>query len=92
MNARLMIESELFSSDEWGDLVSRLGLTSRQAEIVRLILAGRNDRQIAAELRISLPTVRAHLQRVFEVQGVSDRTALVIVVFKCFRESERKIK
>ncbi len=80
-----MNDSDLFTDEEWKELAACLGLTHRQAEVVHQILAGRNDRQIASKLGISLPTVRAHLQRVFESQGVTDRTTLVIEIFKSFR-------
>lgn len=83
-----MDESELFSEQEWADLVSFLCLTRRQAEIVRLILKGQNDRRIASELKISVPTVRAHLQRAFKSLGVVDRTTLVVKVFRAFRNSD----
>lgn len=80
----------LFSDAEWERLVSELGFTSRQAELIDGILQGWSDQQIARELQISPHTVRAHLQRVFEAQGVTDRTALVVEVFKTFRRTQER--
>lgn len=80
----------LFSDAEWERLVSELGFTSRQAELIDGILQGWSDQQIARELQISPHTVRAHFQRVFEAQGVTDRTALVVEVFKTFRRTQER--
>ncbi|MCA9185920.1 MAG: helix-turn-helix transcriptional regulator [Pirellulaceae bacterium] len=76
----------LFSDAEWQRLVSDLGFTSRQAELIDGILQGWSDQQVARKLQISPHTVRAHLQRVFEAQGVTDRTALVVNIFRRFRQ------
>jgi DNA-binding NarL/FixJ family response regulator len=51
------------------------GLTARELEVVRLVAAGRTNRQIAAELVISEHTVARHLQNVFAKLGVASRTA-----------------
>lgn len=49
-------------------------LTSRELEVLRLVTKGRINKQIANELGISEKTVKAHLGRVFQRLGVSDRT------------------
>ncbi len=49
-------------------------LSERETEVLRLVTAGRLNKQIARELGISEKTVKAHLSRVFERLGVSDRT------------------
>lgn len=50
-----------------------LGLTAREAEVMRLAAAGRTDRQIAAALQISHRTVQKHLQRCYSKLHVGDR-------------------
>lgn len=40
------------------------GLTAREAEVLRLLAAGRSNQQIAAELYISLKTVKTHVSNV----------------------------
>lgn len=54
-----------------------LGLTARQTDVVRLVVAGRTNDQIASELGISAGTVRKHLEAVFGMLGVASRAALV---------------
>jgi two-component system, NarL family, response regulator LiaR len=49
-------------------------LTPREREVLELIAQGRPNKLIARELEISEKTVKAHVGRVLEKLGVSDRT------------------
>ena len=51
------------------------GLTVRQVEILRLVAAGKTNREIAETLSISDHTVRRHLQNIFAKLGVPSRAA-----------------
>ena len=51
------------------------GLTAREIEILRLVAAGKTNREIAATLILSDHTVRRHLQNVFAKLGVPSRAA-----------------
>ena len=53
-------------------------LTPREREVLALLAGGKANKQIARELGISEKTVKAHLTRVFEAIGVSDRTAAAL--------------
>lgn len=78
----------LFSESEWHGLITHLSLPERQAEILYLLLSGICDKQIAQRLDVSLPTIRTHLQRIFARFDVSNRTSLVVEVFRQFRTLE----
>jgi ATP/maltotriose-dependent transcriptional regulator MalT len=56
------------------------GLTARELEVARLVIAGRTNREIAAELYLSEKTVETHLRHAFEKLGVSSRAALAGVL------------
>jgi non-specific serine/threonine protein kinase len=51
------------------------GLTAREAEVLRLVAAGRTNRQIAAALVLSAKTVGRHLEHIYAKLGVSSRAA-----------------
>ncbi|HEV7773580.1 MAG TPA: helix-turn-helix transcriptional regulator [Conexibacter sp.] len=57
--------------------VRALGLTQRQAEVLRLVALGSSTEQVAAALAISTATVRKHLEHVYDRLGVTSRTAAV---------------
>ena len=49
-------------------------LSTREVEVLRLVVAGLANKQIARRLAISERTVKAHLTSVFQRLGVTDRT------------------
>jgi len=53
-----------------------LALTPREMEVVRLVVEGRSNDEIATELGIAPKTVETHLRRVFERAAVASRTEL----------------
>lgn len=65
-------------------LAEAMGLTMRQVEILRHLVAGLNDRDIAKRADVGIPTVRTHLTRLFARLDVQDRNELVVYVFRQF--------
>jgi non-specific serine/threonine protein kinase len=51
-------------------------LTRREDEIVRLLVAGKSDREIAEALFVSVRTIEHHVARIFGKLGVRSRTAV----------------
>ena len=58
------------------------GLTAREREVVRLVAAGRSNREIGGALRISTHTVARHLQNIFVKLDVSSRVALTAYAYE----------
>lgn len=57
--------------------VSSSGLSPRETEVLRFLVAGLPDREIAEALFISVRTVEAHVARILAKLGVRTRTAAV---------------
>ncbi len=58
------------------------GLTSRELEVLRLVAAGKSNREIAGELYLSTKTVSRHLSNIFYKLGVSSRTAAAAFAYE----------
>lgn len=52
------------------------GLSDREAEVARWVVDGASNREVAARLRVSEHTVRAHVSRVLAAFGVATRSGL----------------
>jgi DNA-binding NarL/FixJ family response regulator len=76
----------IFSEDEWNKLVDKLKLAPQQAKLMRHLFDGLSDKQIAEKMQIAFPTVRTHLGRLFTKYHVNDRSELLLLAFKYFRE------
>ncbi|XOQ15203.1 MAG: DNA-binding response regulator [Shouchella clausii] len=57
-------------------------LAEREKEIIRLVGQGRNNAEIAAELYLSVGTVKNYISQLFIKLGVRDRTQLAIFAVK----------
>jgi DNA-binding NarL/FixJ family response regulator len=53
------------------------GLTEREAEVLRLIAAGRSNAEIGIDLFVSEATVKTHVNRIFAKTGSRDRAQAV---------------
>jgi DNA-binding NarL/FixJ family response regulator len=52
-------------------------LTPRESDVLRLIAAGRSNREIALALYVSEATVKTHVNRIFAKTGSRDRTQAI---------------
>ncbi len=73
--------TELLSEQDWARLKEELALPPRQAEVVKCILRGMGDKQIAVATGISVNTVRTHMTRLFSKFGARDRVELILHMF-----------
>lgn len=64
------------------DMGRRLGLTPRQADVLRCVVQGKPNKIIARELDISEGTVKAHLSQVMHALGARNRTEAVYAAAK----------
>lgn len=54
--------------------ISTSGLTDREMEVLELIVAGQNNKEIGNSLSITEGTVKAHVNNILRKMGVKDRT------------------
>ncbi len=81
--AELGAEPDLSRLDASGPSArATYGLTPRQIEVLRLVSAGKSNREIAESLVISEHTVARHVQNIFSALGVSSRTAASAFAFE----------
>lgn len=58
------------------------GLSTREFEVLRFIVKGRSNKEIASELGITEGTVKTHVTNIFSKLGVVDRTQAITVALK----------
>ncbi|TYL50127.1 response regulator transcription factor [Nocardioides sp. BGMRC 2183] len=56
------------------------GLTDREREVADAVGRGLSNAEIAAALHLSVPTVKAHVSRLFDKLGVTNRVQIAICV------------
>jgi len=61
-------------------LAASYGISGREMDIIRLIIAGRSNREIEAALFISFSTVKNHIYNIFQKTGVKSRTQLIRLI------------
>jgi DNA-binding NarL/FixJ family response regulator len=57
-------------------------LTSRELEILRFIVNGKSNRPIAADLKLSVNTVRVHRANIMAAVGIHKGTQLVVYAMR----------
>ena len=81
-HARIALENEdategASSADH--DPAAALGLTAREAEVIRLLAIGRSNQEIADELFLSRKTASVHVSNILGKLGVSNRVQAAAV-------------
>jgi DNA-binding NarL/FixJ family response regulator len=73
--ARLMRRGDVATS-------ARLGITARERDVLRLVVEGLANKQIAQRLGIGEKTVKTHVSRVLAKLGVEDRTQAAVLAIR----------
>src|SRR5512143_3735222 len=67
----------LKDGDAFSLCLEKYGITSREGEIVRLLIEGRTNEEIAARLFISNHTVKNHVHNVYQKLSIGNRVQLI---------------
>jgi DNA-binding CsgD family transcriptional regulator len=82
----VVIPANIISDQEWTQLRLHLGLSVRQAEIVKRVLYGKPTVEIAHELAIPVRTVRTKIEQLCRQFDLTNRFELVLYVLTSLRE------
>jgi two-component system NarL family response regulator len=61
------------------DSFTRIGLTSRETDVLQLLAQGQCNKSIARELGIGVGTVKTHVKGLFDKLGATARTHAVVL-------------
>ncbi|HEY0437471.1 MAG TPA: LuxR C-terminal-related transcriptional regulator, partial [Phenylobacterium sp.] len=64
--------------DSPGHAPSKVRLTERQADVLKLIATGESNKQIARDLDLSPATIKAHAAAAMAALGAANRTEAVV--------------
>jgi DNA-binding CsgD family transcriptional regulator len=82
----------MLGPEEGSEAIARLaaehGITAREREIIELIVRGKSNKEIEAELTISFSTVKNHVYNVYRKLGVNSRGQLMYLVVSSLRPSD----
>lgn len=73
----------LKSGDAFQLCLDKDGITAREGEIIRLLIEGKNNKEITTRLFISDHTVKNHIHHIYRKLGISNRVQLI----QCFRSA-----
>lgn len=81
LEGQVYVPHVVLSARSSGDLrrsVSDLGLSSRQMDVLRLLVAGKSNKLIGKDLELAPSTVKTHISAIFDRLGVNSRTQAVV--------------
>jgi DNA-binding NarL/FixJ family response regulator len=73
---------QVAASNRSPEATARLAeLTGREREVALAVGRGLSNAEIASELHLSVPTVKAHVSRLFDKLGVTNRVQIALCVY-----------
>jgi DNA-binding CsgD family transcriptional regulator len=68
--------------DERKFIIDKYKLTGREIDVLEYAMGGMSNKLIAQELELSIPTVRTHLQHIYDKVGVHSTNELISIIFQ----------
>jgi DNA-binding NarL/FixJ family response regulator len=78
--AQLLSSVTVSSTQPPQSVAETLGLTERELDVLRLMVRGHTNSEIASELSVAEVTVKTHINHIFAKLGARDRTHAVVLV------------
>lgn len=73
--------------DDFSRFVSKYGITQREAEILKLLIAHKHNQEIATQLYLSIGTVKTHTHNIF-IKLQVDRRTEVCKIWEAFEQHD----
>ena len=77
-----IMQSNIADTQTQEQSVYDFDLTAREKDILKLVAAGKSNKEIADELILSIHTVKNHLKNILQKLCVEDRTQAAILAIK----------
>lgn len=74
-----------FAGEAWAAIAKNLGVSPRQLDVARSVVAGQGDKEIATGLGLSWGAVQTHLKRLYKRLNIRGRVALATRVCAAYR-------
>ncbi len=91
MSKGMINGTNIFSDSEWTEIAEGLFLSPREGQIIKSLFYDKSDKQIALDLKITVPTVRTYMGRLFRKLDADDRVDLILHIFNQFRQNCQKL-
>jgi DNA-binding NarL/FixJ family response regulator len=78
-----------FEPEIWEQTLARLQLSPQHARVAECLFHGMGDKQIAREMKLSIPTVRTYLDRISRQLRVQGRTEIMLRVVAIAQQVQR---
>jgi DNA-binding NarL/FixJ family response regulator len=59
-----------------------INLSDRECEVLKLIVEGQTNQQIASQLYLSINTVKAHVRSIFNKMGINHRVQAAVMALR----------
>jgi len=66
----------------YDEMIRRFGISRRECEILELLVHGRESKEIAGQLFISVNTVRNHVHNIYQKTGAKSKVQLINIIGK----------
>lgn len=66
----------------WDDKPPNAGLTAREVDVLKLVAAGKTNKEIARAMGIGMQTVKTHVSHILAKMGAPDRAGAVAMGFR----------
>jgi len=84
------LSMSILTAREWASLATRVRLSPRERDVLDCLVNGASEKEIAAGLSISVPTVHTHVMRLYRRVGAHNRAELLRFLLLALRDARNR--